>query len=147
MAGFGTPILHGMCTYGFAVRHIQNQYPDKVITAIKGRFSNTVLPGETLITKMWNEDGKVLFEVWIKESNKKAISGGFIEFASDSDGETTAEASVSSLVTDALFHEMSGRVDAMTVSKVKGIFKFEIKQDDKGFHSHLAYHAKITNFF
>lgn len=131
MAGFKTPILHGMCTYGFAVRHMQNQYPDKVITTIKGRFSSPVLPGETLVTKMWEEGDKVLFEVWVKESNKKAISGGFIEFAAEG-GEAAANSSANTgLLTDSLFAEMAQKVDAATVAKVKGIFKFEIKQDDK----------------
>ena len=60
MAGFKEPILHGLCTYGYAVRHIQNQYPDRTITGVKGRFSSPVLPGQTLITKMWEEGEKVL---------------------------------------------------------------------------------------
>ena len=132
MAGFQTPILHGMCTYGYAVRHIQNQYPDKVITAIKGRFSSTVDPGQTVITKMWEDGDKVLFEVWIKESNKKAISGGFVEFGSEGGESAAGDVAVAALVTDPLFQEMSERVDAETVNKVKGIFKFEIKQNDKG---------------
>ena len=80
MAGFGEPILHGLCTFGYAIRHIQNKFPEKVINGAKVRFSSPVLPGDTLITKMWEEGGKLLFEVWVKESGKKAISGGFVEF-------------------------------------------------------------------
>merc|ERR1711962_90190 len=129
MAGFKEPILHGLCTYGYAVRHIQNQFPDRTITGVKGRFSNPVLPGQTLITKMWEDGEKVLFEVWIKESNKKALSGGFIEF-SNGDSGASAETAESTLLTDTLFNEMSEKVDAATVAKVKGIFKFEIKQGD-----------------
>ena len=131
MAGFSEPILHGLCTYGYAVRHIQNQFPERTITGVKGRFSSPVLPGETLITKMWEDGEKVLFEVWIKESGKKALSGGFIEFKAAAES-STEENTGAVLLTDTLFNEMSDKVDAATVAKVKGIFKFEIKQDDKG---------------
>ena len=117
----------------YAVRHIQNQYGDKVISAIKGRFSAPVLPGQTLITKIWEEGEKILFEVWIKESDKKAISGGFIEFSSgDEAAESTGSSGGLSLVTDALFADMKNRIDASHVAKVKGIFKFEIQKDGAG---------------
>ena len=62
MAGFPVPILHGLCTYGYATRHIQNQFPDEEIVGVKGRFSSPVLPGQTLITKMWNDGDKCLYE-------------------------------------------------------------------------------------
>ena len=35
MAGFPVPILHGLCTYGYASRHIMNKFPEKTITGIK----------------------------------------------------------------------------------------------------------------
>jgi len=132
MAGFKVPILHGMCTYGYAVRHIQNQYPETPISAIKGRFSSPVLPGDILVTKMWKDGEKVLFEVWNKESNVKAISGGFVEFGfEESEKSSGSSESSRALLTDKLFADMTDKVDASSVNKVKGIFKFEIMEDGK----------------
>jgi len=53
---FSRPILHGLCTLGFAVRAIIRCIcrgdPD-MIKSISGRFLLHVYPGETLITEMW----------------------------------------------------------------------------------------------
>ena len=132
MAGFSEPILHGLCTYGYATRHIQNKFPEETIFGVKGRFSSPVLPGQTLITKMWREGDKCLYEVWIKETNKKALSGGFVEFKTEGHSDATNAADSSALASDASFALMASRVSAEYVAQVKGIFKFDIKQDGKG---------------
>lgn len=53
---FSRPILHGLCTLGFAVRAIIKCIckgdPD-MIKNISGRFLLHVYPGETLVTEMW----------------------------------------------------------------------------------------------
>ncbi|XP_022772596.1 enoyl-CoA hydratase 2, peroxisomal-like isoform X2 [Durio zibethinus] len=58
VAGFSRPILHGLCTLGFAVRAIIKCIcrgdPD-MIKNISGRFLLHVYPGETLVTEMWLE--------------------------------------------------------------------------------------------
>ena len=56
MGGFDTPILHGLCTYGFIGRAILKALCGNDVTKFKsfeGRFSDVVYPGETIITKMW----------------------------------------------------------------------------------------------
>ena len=56
MAGFPTPILHGLCTYGFAGRALLAELAGGQatrLTAMAARFSAPVFPGETLTTSIW----------------------------------------------------------------------------------------------
>ena len=56
MAGFPTPILHGLCTYGFAGRALLAELAGGQaarLTAVAARFSAPVFPGETLTTSIW----------------------------------------------------------------------------------------------
>ncbi|XP_077246756.1 enoyl-CoA hydratase 2 [Tasmannia lanceolata] len=77
-AGFSRPILHGLCTLGFAVRAIIkclcNGDPGLVKT-ILGRFLLHVYPGETLITQMWLEGSRVIYQTIVKERNRAVLSG------------------------------------------------------------------------
>jgi acyl dehydratase len=59
-AGFDRPILHGLCTYGFAVRAVINgglEGDSDRLKGFKARFSSAVYPGETLTTEGWKADG------------------------------------------------------------------------------------------
>lgn len=56
MVGFDRPILHGLCTYGYAGRAILKQACSGDPTRFKSfaaRFSGVVYPGDTLITRGW----------------------------------------------------------------------------------------------
>ena len=58
LAGFPTPILHGLCTYGVAGRALVAELCDgdaTRIAAIAARFSSPVFPGETLTTSIWRQ--------------------------------------------------------------------------------------------
>ncbi len=66
-AGFSTPILHGLCTYGFAGRLLLHGLcgsdPAR-FASMDGRFSRPVLPGDTLVVKAWRLGaGEVAFRV------------------------------------------------------------------------------------
>ncbi|KAK5446351.1 hypothetical protein LTS15_010047 [Exophiala xenobiotica] len=75
--GFKVPILHGLATFGITGKHVYQSYgPFK---SIKVRFSGTVLPGETIVTEMWKEGGKVIYRAKVKESGKSCISNAAVE--------------------------------------------------------------------
>lgn len=74
--GFKTPILHGLCSMGVAGKHVFQKYGS--YRDLKGRFTSPVLPGQTLRTEMWLEGGKVLFQVVVVETGKKAVSGAAV---------------------------------------------------------------------
>ncbi|MFK8022518.1 MAG: MaoC/PaaZ C-terminal domain-containing protein [Ilumatobacter sp.] len=62
--GFDTPILHGLCTYGFTGRALLHSVCDGDPAAfrhIEGRFASPVFPGETLTVRTWVGDGETLF--------------------------------------------------------------------------------------
>jgi acyl dehydratase len=64
-AGFGKPILHGLCTYGVTGRALLHEVaagdPAR-LTGMYGRFSATVVPGQTLTVEIWDgEGGELVF--------------------------------------------------------------------------------------
>ncbi|XP_004253134.1 enoyl-CoA hydratase 2, peroxisomal [Solanum lycopersicum] len=80
-AGFSRPILHGLCTLGFAVRTIIKCIcggDQNTIKSVSGRFLLHVYPGETLITEMWLEGLRVIYQVKVKERNR-AVLFGFVD--------------------------------------------------------------------
>ncbi|KAJ4702217.1 enoyl-CoA hydratase 2, peroxisomal [Melia azedarach] len=78
VAGFSRPILHGICTLGFAVRAIIKvicRGDPNMVKSISGRFLLHVYPGETLITEMWLQGLRVVYQVKVKERNRSVLSG------------------------------------------------------------------------
>src|SRR3954471_7077831 len=82
--GFERPILHGLCFFGFATRHVAQAFaPDgnpEFVKSIKVRFASSVLPGQTLVTEMWKaSDQQIIFRCKIKETGEVCISHAAIE--------------------------------------------------------------------
>lgn len=65
-AGFERPILHGLCTYGFAGRAVLHAAaggdPDR-LRSMDARFAAPVYPGDTLHVDLWHAWGGVRFQV------------------------------------------------------------------------------------
>lgn len=58
LVGFTRPILHGLCTYGFAARALTSAIcrgDAGQLLLLRGRFSSPVFPGDTLSTEIWPE--------------------------------------------------------------------------------------------
>ncbi|KAJ1996437.1 hypothetical protein H4R26_006206 [Coemansia thaxteri] len=87
MGGFKTPILHGLCSFGHAVRHVVQAAANNdaaKLKNVKARFSAPVLPGETLETSMWLDNAnphRVLFQVRVVERDTIAITNAAVEFS------------------------------------------------------------------
>lgn len=77
MGGFKEPILHGLCFMGIAAKAVYEQFGK--IASVKVRFVGTVIPGQTLVTEMWKDGEKVLFQTKVKETGKLCISGAAAE--------------------------------------------------------------------
>jgi len=63
--GFDRPILHGLCTYGIAVRSLVNGPLAGDVNRLKefkARFSSSVYPGDTLTTEGWKTDGGYIIQ-------------------------------------------------------------------------------------
>jgi len=84
MAGFDRPILHGLCTYGYAGRAILREACGGDATKLRSfgaRFAGVVLPGDTITTRGWKlPDGRYLVTVSNQE-DKVVLSNGVVELA------------------------------------------------------------------
>lgn len=92
--GFDRPILHGLCTFGFAARAVLRQYGDNDparFKSIQARFTRHVLPGETLVTEMWAvapeatataveaTAGRILFQTKAAERDEVVLANAVVE--------------------------------------------------------------------
>ncbi len=79
------PILHGLCTYGYMVRHAAMGAcggDASRLTGFEGRFSKPVWPGDTIVTEGWIVgDGKVALSVKVKERSETVITSAWATFA------------------------------------------------------------------
>jgi len=81
MAGFDTPILHGLCSYGVVCKAVVDTVFDGDTTKVgryQVRFAGVVFPGETIVTSMWKEGDKILVEAKTKERDTPVITNAAI---------------------------------------------------------------------
>lgn len=93
IGGFDRPILHGLCTFGFAgravLRHFAGNDPAR-FKSIRTRFTKHVFPGETLVTEMWAVKGdnggsdRILFQTKAAERDEVVLANGVVELWDES---------------------------------------------------------------
>lgn len=80
--GYPRPILHGLATFGVAGHALLKSfcgYDPARLTAIAGRFSAPMFPGETIRTEMWRDGGVVSFRARAIERDVTVINNGRAE--------------------------------------------------------------------
>jgi NAD(P)-dependent dehydrogenase (short-subunit alcohol dehydrogenase family)/acyl dehydratase/putative sterol carrier protein len=85
-SGFERPIMHGLCTHGFAcravIKHLFPGEPERMIR-FGVRFTRPVYPGVPISTQIWKiEEGKALFRVTNVENGDVVIDKGLVEWVS-----------------------------------------------------------------
>jgi acyl dehydratase len=81
-AGFPRPVLHGLATFGVAGHALLKTvcgYDPARLTAMCGRFSAPVYPGETIRTEFWRDGTVVSFRARVVERDVIAIDHGRAE--------------------------------------------------------------------
>ena len=97
LQGFDQPILHGLCTLGFAVRAVLRlcacDDPTR-FQAVRARFVGTVAPGDLVCTKVWAEARRVFFITEVMHSSprdhdpeeaKLVIGHAYVELTTDAE--------------------------------------------------------------
>jgi NAD(P)-dependent dehydrogenase (short-subunit alcohol dehydrogenase family)/acyl dehydratase/putative sterol carrier protein len=84
MAGFEKPIMHGLCTHGYACRALIDSFvpgePEKV-RRVQCRFKRPLYPGMPIKTVIWQtEAGKALWKVVNAKTQEVVIDNGIFEY-------------------------------------------------------------------
>jgi len=145
--GFERPILHGLCTLGYAMRHvIQTFAPNNDPRFVKGlevRMSKSVFPGETVVTEMWKQGDKVFFVTKVKERDEVALTQAVVEFwkelpkkkvkaevPAEAPAQPEAAAGGATLNSGAVFTAIGAYVTAHPElkDKIKTIYQFQLSE-------------------
>lgn len=86
-ANLPRPILHGLCTYGFAGRAIVRTLCGNDaarLARLDCRFTSPVFPGDTIAVSIWREaPGQAAFQARAVERDVVVLGNGYAEFKED----------------------------------------------------------------
>jgi NAD(P)-dependent dehydrogenase (short-subunit alcohol dehydrogenase family)/acyl dehydratase/putative sterol carrier protein len=145
MGNFDKPILHGLCSFGYAARAVLKHYADNDSSKFKSinvRFSSPVFPGETLITEMWRvSPTTIVFRVKVAERGEYVLSNCAITLVGEAAAAAAAPAAVPAPAASAtpapaaaggkfkataVFAELAKRITPEVISKVNGSYRFDL---------------------
>ena len=97
-SGFERPIMHGLCTHGYAcravIKHLFPGEPERM-TRFRNRFSKPLYPGTPIKTQIWQVDeGKAIFRTINVETGKAVIDRGVVEWMSREEAEKRAQGGI-----------------------------------------------------
>lgn len=93
-SGFEKPIMHGLCTHGYAcravIKHLFPGEPERM-TRFRNRFSKPLYPGVPIRTQIWKiEEGKAFFRTINAQTGDVVIDRGIVEWMSREEMEDRA---------------------------------------------------------
>ncbi|KAM3610602.1 uncharacterized protein V6R79_006475 [Siganus canaliculatus] len=150
MGGFKAPILHGLCSFGFAARHVLKQYADNDpsrFKAIKVRFVKAVMPGQSLQTEMWKEGNRIhiqckvsiqsfptfgnkegsssdtatLTAIQVKETGDVVLAGAYVDLHGASEASPENPTQGGGLQSELVFAEIGRRIKDVGAEMVKKV--------------------------
>jgi len=137
--GFDKPILHGLCTFGIAGRHVIKEFSKgdpRFFKSLKVRFVDPVIPGETLVTEMWKEsDTRIVFRCKVKERDKVVLSNSAVELYAEipkpvekKAPATAAKAPAAEPISADIFTAIGGYLqkNAELAARVGKVFQFKL---------------------
>jgi len=94
-SGFEGPIMHGLCTHGFAcravIKHLFPGEPERM-ARFRVRFSRPLYPGQPIKTQIWRvEEGKALFRTVNLETGEVVLDRGIVEWVSQEEARRRAQ--------------------------------------------------------
>eukprot|EP00055_Hartaetosiga_balthica_P016378 m.103310 g.103310 ORF g.103310 m.103310 type:complete len:742 (-) comp9091_c0_seq2:2212-4437(-) len=136
-AGFQQPILHGLCSLGFGVRHVLHLFKIHAssVKRVYARFSAPVFPGEQLETAVWQVgQGRFLFSCRVVDRDVVAVKNAIITVATSPSLNPSVEETPSEIKTTKaarMFNFLANEVSEEMVSKANAVFVFRVKSHDK----------------
>lgn len=154
MGGFKVPILHGLCSLGYASRHVLKHFANNNparFKAIKVRFTKHVFPGETIVTEMWKASPtRIIFQCKVAErpNDGNVLSNCYIDLhpegaaPSPSAGASSSSSSAGpQLASAAVFTNLAATLQANgaeLVKSIKAVYQFDVVDEAGKTHTWTA---------